>query len=211
MRHDEIGLKVYIKSLDHNTQYAEFSRPRYPHPPNCKDVERFIDVTAGEQFSIVVDCKETFDFSTAQGVNIVREVDDDVWDSAFHEKQMVERRKIERKNAKYYSFKKLNQGESSFEAESCIFLMHKVTGLFNSIRKNDKFASYTGRIAVTIQLGSQSSLVFTPLEGYLPIRFLFWYRSRGKLKFSFKEVETYTNQIESEASESPILPSQRQR
>jgi hypothetical protein len=77
------GVEVYIKSIDRNKALMEYIKPNYNEALENKDIERFIEVTSGERFSIVLIFNEKLfrpphgdDFPG--GVSIFRRIDDDV-------------------------------------------------------------------------------------------------------------------------------------
>ncbi|QDS76762.1 hypothetical protein FKW77_001748 [Venturia effusa] len=55
------GLEVYIKSLDRDEPYVEYTKPDNSEVADSKSKERYIEVVPGERFSVVIKIKKDFD------------------------------------------------------------------------------------------------------------------------------------------------------
>jgi hypothetical protein len=71
------GVEVFIKSLDRDEPYVEYTKPGNSEATKSKSVERWIEVNPRERFSFVVIFKENFDFRGQPHVELDYGIDDD--------------------------------------------------------------------------------------------------------------------------------------
>jgi len=180
MRLERLGVKACIKALKPNARYDELVEREHQDPQNPAEVKVQIKVGFGEEYSINVELLEAFHFSTAQGVNMIREIDHRHRSSNFYLREDVRlKQQLEWRDPRYCSFRESSHGEFvSNQILNC--LTKKVIGVLGGPQTNDKFVLSPGQITVTIQLGSQRGLVVLPLTSHPDIRFVFQYTCKGK-------------------------------
>jgi hypothetical protein len=72
------GFEVYIKCLDRDEIYTEYTKPGDNEIPDSKIIEKYIEVSSGERYAIVVAIKGHYDFQDAEGISISTLIDDGV-------------------------------------------------------------------------------------------------------------------------------------
>jgi hypothetical protein len=71
MRHPD-GLEVKIRSLDRDADFKEYARPGHVDKDT---MERYIEVTEGERFELVITLTKDFKYFNSRGVKIVYKFD----------------------------------------------------------------------------------------------------------------------------------------
>ncbi|QDS76764.1 hypothetical protein FKW77_001779 [Venturia effusa] len=166
----DLGIKVVIKPLQSKTQCVEFTRPNsLDNPATTSQAlirERFIEVTAGDRFSITIAFKKEFNFHTAPIVKISRQVDDQRQVSTFHDKHRIKGQELTWDENSKYTFRKISTPA--------------VDDPFEALGEYDKLVANTGSISVSIRPGNDDGIRFTSLQP--AIRVIFRYASKDLLR-----------------------------